>query len=124
MGMDVLLYAKADPSAETLAVADAFIRRHCPIADTDDWRGGRAKALTAERTMFDDPRVELNTLSRYFDPYYPRGHWPSIYQAIMLMQACFPNSAIFYGSDAGDDGYEVTDELLAENWAAWAYVDA
>ncbi|TIC78798.1 hypothetical protein [Nocardioides sp. GY 10127] len=116
MGVDVNLYVEADPNPERLAKAEEFFIARSDLADTDD-RFPHALILTVDDLSSGRPRVEVNTLSRYYGPCYERGNWPRIYGAIRVLQAAFPGEKVFYGGDSSDDGVECTEEYLAEVWA-------
>lgn len=112
MGIDVNLYVEADVSPERLNAAEEVLRARSTIPDA---RNGRA-LVVEDDDWLPRPRVSLYTLSRYYGPGYERGDWPSIYGAIRLMQALFPEAKVYYGGDSSDDGCECTDEYLAEVW--------
>lgn len=116
MGLDVNLYAVGTPTHDQLAAADRLVRERSTIAG---WDGRDGAALVFDATTFDEPRVELQTLSRYFGPGYPRGNWPAIEEAIEAMRAAFPRWRLYYGSDSNDDGELITDRLLDEHRALW-----
>jgi hypothetical protein len=112
MAKDVSLYAEGEITDEELATGAALLRARATIVDTLT----PADPVLIRSSYHRPPRVELATLSRYYSPTYDRGHWPSIYAAIRLMQAAFPHCRIFYGSDEDDSGQECTDEFLAGIW--------
>ena len=119
MGIDLNLYVVADPTDEQLAVAETFIRRAAPIAEPH-WNNG----VALERTTWNgEPAIELYSLSRLFDPHYPRGWWPGIFQSVKAMEAAFPGCVVHYGDDCHDPDYghaAVADEqFIEECWAAW-----
>ena len=119
MGIDLNLYVVANPTDEQLAIAETFIRHAAPIAEIH-WKNG----VTLERTKWaGDPTIELYSLSRLFDPYYPRGWWPGIFQSIKAMEAAFPGCVVHYGCDVFDPDYghaQVVDEKFVEEcWATW-----
>ena len=111
MGIDVNLYAEADPSPEELTAVEEFFNARSNI-------GYAAEAVLTvdDEEWFSSPRVTVDTMSRYYGPGYERGPWPDIYGAIRVLQAAFPEAKVFYGGDTSDDGIECTDEYLAEIW--------
>jgi hypothetical protein len=111
MGVDVNLYAEADPTAEELAVAEEFF-----IARSGIGYGAEAVLIPENEEWFQGPRVVVDTMARYYGPGYERGPWPDIYGGIRVLQAAFPEAKVFYGGDSTDDGIECTDEYLAEIW--------
>lgn len=118
MGVDVLLYAEATPTAQELEAARELFRRS-PIAD-DYERDGEVRWHCLEfedETEWSRPRVVANVTPRYYGPGYERGDWPSIYGAIRLLQAAFPTARVFYGGDTDDVAPEVTQERIVDLWA-------
>lgn len=111
MGVDVNLYAEADPSPEELATAEEFFTARSNIG-----YGAEANLVIEDMEWFSRPRVTVDTMARYYGPGYERGPWPDIYGAIRTLQAAFPEAKVFYGGDTSDDGIECTDEYLAEIW--------
>lgn len=112
MGLDVNLYAEADPSPERLNAAEKFFTARSNFGDT------KSHVLNLnDAEWFDRPRVEVATMARYYGPGYERGDWPTIYGAIRVLQAAFPEATVYYGGDSSDDGVECTDEYLAEIWS-------
>lgn len=115
MGMDVNLYAEADPSPERLNAAEEFFRARSALGDPWDHEPNVLRAVDFE--WLARPRVEVQTLDRYYGKGYERGDWPRIYGGIRVLQAAFPEARVFYGSDSSDDGEECTEEFLAGVWA-------
>ncbi len=119
MGADSKLYAVGEVTDEELAAAEQFVRAHTHggFAWPDDATGD-ILARWGEPSV-----IEYRTSDRYFSPTYRRGDWPTIYTAIRVMQAAFPNCTIHYGSCHDDMDYggspEVDPEMLDRNWAAW-----
>lgn len=113
MGVDVNLYAIGEVTDEQLAEAEKLVTsRGLDVG----WEGSPA----LERAKYyDDDRIELNTLSRYYGPDYERGSWPSIFAMIRVLQAALPQCSIYYGGDTTDDGEEVTPEMLEGIWRHW-----
>lgn len=118
MGIDVLLYAEANPTAQELEAARTLFRRSA-IAD-DYERDGEVRWRCLEfedETEWSSPRVVANVTTRYYGPGYERGDWPSIFGAIALLRAAFPASRIFYGGDGSDEAPEVTAERESSYWS-------
>lgn len=113
MGIDVNLYAECDPSREQLAAAEDFFTSRTNFGYRGE--GGNVLAVDDDE-WFEHPRVVVGTMARYYGPGYERGDWPSIYGAIRVLQAAFPEAKVYYGGDSTDDGLECTEELLAEVW--------
>lgn len=124
MGVDVNLYAEANPTDEYLEEAEQAFFARCGIADRYEVDGDvKWRALARENYEWTGPRVAANVTCRYWGPGYERGDWPAIYGAIRLMQALFPEARVFYGGDTSDDGLECTPELLDEYWAHFLSAD-
>lgn len=115
MGMDVNLYAEVGPTPEELEKAEEFFVARSSLGDT--WDGRFTVLCHRTSNWLPTPRVEVNTLIRYYGKGYERGDWPVIYGAIRVLQSTFPDSKVFYGSDSSDDGQECTDEFLSSVWA-------
>lgn len=109
MGVDVNLYAVGDVTDEELAAAEVLFAER---SELDHWNG----SFLARATLDDQPRIERQTLSRYYDIGYERGPWPNIYADILLMRTAFPRCTIHYGGDSTDDCPEATDDSLADIW--------
>jgi hypothetical protein len=115
MGVDVNLYAESDApiSDERLAEAAAFFTAR--IGEGDEFF-----SETLQRDPYPipggKPRIEWNTGTRYYGPGYERGYWPTIYAAILTMQAALPECTVYYGGDTTDDGEECTADFLARLW--------
>jgi hypothetical protein len=114
MGLDVNLYAEADPTPEDLARAEEFFTARSELGDP--WGDDKRVLVASMEDWFQYPRVEVQTLDRYYGEGYERGNWPRIYGGIRVLQAAFPGCRVFYGSDSTDDGQECTDEMLARVW--------
>ncbi len=117
MGIDVNLYAEVNPSDERLAQAEEVFFARCGIADRYE-RDGKTFWLSLSRSNeeWTGPRVKANVTSRFWGPGYERGDWPSIYGAIRLMQALFPEARVFYDGDSTDDGLLCDEAMFAEYW--------
>ena len=119
MGIDVLMYAETNPTAQELEAARDLFRRS---AIADDYSvDGELKWSCLEfededETEQSSMRVVANVTCRYWGPGYERGDWPSIYGAIRLLQTAFPTARVFYGGDSDDAAEEVTEDLLQEMW--------
>lgn len=112
MGIDVNLYAEGEVSDDELAAANALFAERSQL-DGDE-------GVYWQRDKYSDtPRVERNTLARFYGPHYERGPWPDIYADILLARVAFPNCKIHYGGDSDLDSPEATDETLADTWAWW-----
>lgn len=125
MGVDVILYAEVEASPERINKAQEFFIKHGIIGEPQYARNGHVLFEVERPYRWNGetlkPRVEVYTLARYYFPEPGgRGHWPQIHVGIRCLQACFPEAEVFYGSDSGDDeGYLVTEDLIAEKWADW-----
>lgn len=117
MGLDVNLYVEANPTPEELAKAEAFFIARSRIGYV--WSKDDPGVLVLSNDD-DPPRVWVQTLHRFYGPYYERGDWPAIYGAIRALQLAFPGAKVFYGSDGHNDGEECTPEMLAEIWEHWS----
>jgi hypothetical protein len=107
MGLDANIYAVGNISDAALERGREFLRER-----------GIEEALTRS-TYYEDERVEVHTLDRYYGPGYERGHWPRIFEMIVTLRAAFPDATVHYGSDSDDYAPEVDDERLASLWAHW-----
>jgi hypothetical protein len=67
-------------------------------------------------------RLRVCTLHRLYRPSYRRGCWPPIRRLIEAIRPMLPG--LEYGSDDGDHGELVTDEMIAACDAAWAEDEA
>lgn len=118
MGIDVNLYAETTATADQLEAARSVFRRSAISDDYESNGKVHWRCLEFEdETDWRGPRVVANVTCRYWGIAYERGDWPSIYGAIRLLQAAFPEAQVFYGGDTSDDGDLCTDEYLAELWA-------
>lgn len=115
MGVDVNLYAEANPTDAELERAEAFFTARSWFGDT--WDGTSTVLVRDDSVWLESPRVVVQTMARYYGPGYERGDWPAIYGAIRVLQATFPDAKVFYGGDSTDDGIEADSEYLAEIWA-------
>lgn len=118
MGANASIYAAGDVSDEELARAEAVVRRlDRGFGEPNEYTGNYLDRIV------DPPRVQYRTLDRFFSPARPNRDWPSIYAAIRIMQAAFPDRTIHYGSDEDDfdfGGSPIATPLMIEtNWAAW-----
>ena len=117
MGIDVLLYAEVTPTAQELEAARVLFRRSGIADDYQPERGTGWKCLEFEdETEWHGPRVVANVTTRYYGPGYERGDWPSIYGAIVLLQAAFPSARICYGGDSDDIAPEFDQQAEVETW--------
>ena len=124
MGIDILLYAETVPTAQELETARALFRRS-RIADDYEHDGEiRWQCLEFEdETEWTSRRVVANVTPRFYGEGYERGDWPSIYGAIRLLQAAFPQARVFYGGDTDDRAPEVTPQRLADLWEHYLGAD-
>jgi hypothetical protein len=115
MGLDVLLYAEGEVSDEYLAAANKFFEERCGKLSFSP------EEPTLERWVQEgcSPRIQVNTLDRFYGIGYERGDWPRIYGFIRTLQGAFPGCPVFYASDAHEEGEQVTDESMAELWNHW-----
>ena len=93
MGLDVELHVRGRWTKKQLLHAEALLNDRLP----DFLLDGK---LVLRRINDDEPVVDAVTLTRWYGPGYERGHWPTIYTAIRILQHCFPGCDIHYGSDA------------------------
>jgi hypothetical protein len=114
MGLDVNLYAEGEVTDEEFEPANAYLKNRSNLAE--DWRSTGYVITRRNDEWLPGPRIELETMHRYWGPGYERGPWGSIYEAIRLMQHAFPACTVFYGNDSTDEGQECTEEMLAEFW--------
>lgn len=111
MGIDVNLYAEGVVTDEELAAAEVLFDERSMLGSVTGF------SHLSRPKYSDTPRVERNTLARYYSPGYERGPWPAIYGDIMLMRAAFPNCTVHYGGDSYHECGEATDEEMAKLWA-------
>jgi len=117
MGMDSEIVCMDNLSDEELKLVNDELRDKWPL-----WWSNPEREKVASRIS---DVVYFNTGGqRYFSADYPKGHWPSIREAITLVLEALPGKDIRYGHDASDieDHSAVTDELLAAMDSAWKEV--
>ena len=127
MSTDVLLYAETEtePTPQALEAARDLFRRSDIAEDytADDGFDAHWYCLEFEEgTEWSSARVVANVTTRYYGIGYERGDWPSIYGAIRLLQAAFPDARVCYGGGDGD-APEFTEERAAELWRHFTGAD-
>jgi hypothetical protein len=123
MGVDVLLYALVHPTRDEFEAANRYFTKHTTIRDEYERDQLKFEGPEYHSPLHDFnpdgvpqwPRVEVQTLDRY----YHVAAWPRVYQAICLLQACFPDAVIAFGGDSLDFARPITDERIEERWAEW-----
>jgi hypothetical protein len=115
VGIDCEIYVEAEVTDEFLSFAEEYMMKRVP---SFAWRRDEGDTILRRRD-YPEPRVEVQTLSRYYGTGYERGDWPDIYAAIRAMQGVFSDRPVFYGGDVSEYGMECTPEFLEEHWTHW-----
>ena len=115
MGIDAEIYVEGVATPEQMARATEMLIEICPEPEWFERDGRKARAPIIEKDWGYGPRIEINTLQRYWGPGYERGDWPTLYTMIRIMGVVFERP-VFYGGDTSDWGIECTPEFLEEQW--------
>ena len=111
MGLDVELHVRGRWTDKQRQHAEALLNDRLPDFLMD---GKLVPRMINNHELIAD----AITLTRWYGPGYERGHWPTIYAAIRILQHCFPSCAIHYGNDAQEREriLPVTDADLEHLW--------
>lgn len=114
MGVDATFYIHAPVSKETQArilwrFASVFGDKFDSFREPEDG----------------ETHTEMHFLDRYYGPGYERGHWPTLYGKLRIVQHECPGVRVSYGGDSGDvtTAEDCTPEFLTGVWSAWAAHD-
>jgi hypothetical protein len=116
MGVDAIIYVEGVAMPEQLSRANEMMLEICP----EDWwtrpaHDGGPPVIPVAVDKWEEERISVNTLYRYYGPGYERGNWSHLYTMIRIMGAVFERP-VFYGGDTSDYGEECTPEMLEELW--------